>query len=58
MNDALDRKRQAAICIPFTRRSCMLSALSNICVRERSFVVLASDGSVWMIEVFDVVRSL
>ena len=47
-NGALVGKRLEAIRSPFARRSCMVSALSSICFREGSFVVLSDGGSVWV----------
>ena len=46
MNGALAGKRLEAIRCPSARRSCMVSALSSICVREGSLVLLSSGGSV------------
>ena len=46
LNGTLVGKRLEAILSPSARRSCMVSALSSICFREGSFVVLSDGGSV------------
>ena len=57
VNGTLVGKRLEAIRSPSARRYCMVSALSRICSREGSFVVLWDGGSVW-VEVLSVARSL
>ena len=48
LNGALAGKRLEAIRSPSARMSCMVSALSSICFREGSFVVLSDGESVWV----------
>jgi len=45
-NGALVGKRLEAIRSPYARRSYIVSALSSICVREESLVVLSSGDNV------------
>ena len=47
VNGTLVGKRLEAIRSPSVRSSCMVSALSSICVRKGSLVVLSDGGSVW-----------
>jgi hypothetical protein len=57
MNGYLVGKRLETIRSPSARKSCMVSAISSICVREGSLIVLSSGGSVW-VGVLSVARSL
>ena len=47
VNGAFVGKRLEVIRSPSARRSCMMSALSSICVRGALLVVLPDGGSVW-----------